>query len=100
MQRLHAETVAFRIAHAAFYKTQLQVEQFTYDRQDRVFISEASDLGWRGGEWPRRFTITNDKTGQRATFERGVIINSNGGAFGGFVYVNDRFNCTAHVFND
>lgn len=46
-------------------------------RGNRAF-TEASDLGWRAGQWPERFDVISSKTGDAAEFERVAGVHKHG----------------------
>ena len=51
------------------YTDTFDSKKFTYNKDDRKFVSEASDLGIRAGMlWPYMFFIENAETKKRALF--------------------------------
>ena len=51
------------------YTDAFDSKKFTYNKDDRKFVSKASDLGIRAGMlWPYMFFIENAETKKRALF--------------------------------
>lgn len=54
------------------YTDTFDSKKFTYNKDDRKFVSEASDLGIRAGMlWPYMFFIENAETKKRILFTYG-----------------------------
>jgi hypothetical protein len=50
----------------------VSTRDLTYDKDERIFVTEASDLGWRAGiAWPPEVMVVSHKTGDTKTFRRG-----------------------------
>ena len=62
------------------------IKKFTYNKDDRKFVSKASDLGIRAGMlWPYMFFIENDETKKRVLF---TYNNTDQDGKGGVMYMN------------
>lgn len=79
------------------------IKKFTFNKYNRKFISEASDLGIKAGmSWPYMFFIENAETKNRVLF---TYANTVRDKKGGMMYVNYKSTSnlgefTAKIFND
>jgi hypothetical protein len=57
--------------------------QFTFAKETRTFIAEASDLGWSPGSFARHIWLTSARTGERVLFSiRGTERDNEGDVTG------------------
>lgn len=85
------------------YTDNYDIKRFTYNKDDRKFVSAASDLGMRAGmPWPYMFFIENAETKNRVLFTYGNTVRDDEGDV---MYVNYKSTSnlgefTAIIFND
>jgi hypothetical protein len=79
------------------------IKKFTYNKDDRKFVSEASDLGIKPGDkFPYMFFIENTETNNRVLF---TYVSTMRDVEGDLMYVTYVSNSvigtlTAKIFND
>lgn len=79
------------------------IDRFTYIKERKEFVAEASDLGKRAEDKiPATIQIHNSKTGNTATFCYQEMVWNGDNEIIGWRYLNDSYGCTLSLllFND
>lgn len=79
------------------------IKKFTYNKDDRKFVSEASDLGIKAGmPWPYMFFIENTETKTRVLFTYNNTVRDDEGnmMYANYKSTSNLGEFTAKIFND
>jgi hypothetical protein len=76
----------------------IQTAGMSWTPQDRMYSTEASDIGWRAGFWPRTWILLGQHTDRRLTMR--FADQDAGGRWVDYRPTNPRYDFIVRIYND